>query len=198
MTTDGPVTPSEDCYKEAVFIETMSGQWWLDKPFFEIEDIAHALSLNCRFNGHIRHFYSVAQHSLMVANLMASLALGDPLEGLLHDATEAYMSDVPAPLKVRLPDWRGIDATLEAKLRAHYNLPAKKSHGCGVADWYALFIEAYYLQPRKGVSFMDPQNFRGRALELAMEDDRFRPKERNPKDVEAEFIKLYLRYRRGM
>lgn len=82
------------------YIQTFSGN-----PFYlldprpeeiEIRDIAHALSQLCRFTGHSRKLYTVAQHCLMVSDLVPpELAL----EGLLHDATEAYVGDVSSPLK---------------------------------------------------------------------------------------------------
>ncbi len=62
----------------------------------DIADIAHSLSMQCRFNGHTRHFLSVAEHCCFVHDLL-------PAEwrlcGLLHDASEAYLSDVPRPIK---------------------------------------------------------------------------------------------------
>ena len=66
-----------------------------------IEDIAHALSLNCRFNGHTERFYSVAQHSCMVAKHVMEYSQ-NPIWGLaalLHDAAEAYIPDMPRPIK---------------------------------------------------------------------------------------------------
>src|SRR5438552_3035736 len=69
-----------------------------------IEDIAHSLSMQCRFNGHSKQFYSVAQHSVLIA----SWWFGDYPKlakyALLHDASEAYLSDIPRPLK-QLPEF---------------------------------------------------------------------------------------------
>lgn len=71
-----------------------------------IEDIAHHLSLVCRFGGAVVEFYSVAQHSLIVEEIKPGL------QSLLHDATEAYMGDMVRPLKLSMPEYRAAEQNL--------------------------------------------------------------------------------------
>ena len=86
--------------EEDIFIVTHSGIKF--NPFIateediDINDIAHSLSLICRYNGHIDEFYSVAQHSTLVS---LQCSPKNRLWGLLHDATEAYIHDIMKPLK---------------------------------------------------------------------------------------------------
>jgi hypothetical protein len=171
------------------WIETQYGRFDLSNPHFDIRDIAHALSLTGRYNGHSKHFYSVAEHSLMVADLMEGLGLGDPREGLLHDATEAYLSDVPAPFKQFLPDWKKIDDRLDSALREQFQLPPTKTEGCRKADWLALFIEAYFLLPSKGEIFHDPNGLRKEALRLI--ENGWQPRYKRMKAIEEDFLTNY-------
>lgn len=83
------------------WIETFTGkQFHLLNPSPDeicIEDIAHALAHQCRFTGHTRKFYSVAEHSFHVSRITGTL------EGLLHDASEAYITDLSRPVKYNTP-----------------------------------------------------------------------------------------------
>jgi hypothetical protein len=107
------------------WIQTVSGRKFplldIDPDAILIEDIAHALSMLCRFNGQCLRFYSVAEHSVHVSHeIRPDLAM----VGLMHDAAEAYLGDVPSPLKGQLRDFPIIEANLiraiAAKLGFHH------------------------------------------------------------------------------
>ena len=77
-----------------------------------IEDISHGLIHQCRFAGHIKEFYSVAQHSIHVCELTGVSHSELAMQALLHDASEAYLCDIPGPIKKRLPEYRKIEENL--------------------------------------------------------------------------------------
>lgn len=98
--------------------QTHSGVAWNilhpDPEAVRIEDIAHALSNQCRYNGHTSEFYSVAEHSVRVSSCLPPK---HQLAGLLHDAAEAYVGDIVRPLKPLLKEFKGIEeATMLAIL----------------------------------------------------------------------------------
>lgn len=96
------------------WIQTYTGrQFWPLEPRLEdvdIVDIAHALSNLCRYGGHVERFYSVAQHCVLVSRVVPR---EHALRGLLHDASEAYLIDVPRPIKRA----EGMEAYREAEKR---------------------------------------------------------------------------------
>lgn len=111
-----------------------------------IEDIAHGLAFQCRFNGQTQHFYSVAQHSLMVANLVPRrLALA----ALLHDAAEAYLGDMVKPLKGLFPEFSRIEAEVMAIIGARFGVAASAFDDRQIkrADLIALATEKRDLMP---------------------------------------------------
>ena len=96
----------------------------LDPDSICIEDIAHALSHVNRFAGHLEKPYSVAQHSFHVAN---NVSKEFKLAALLHDASEAYIGDMPSPFKKLMPDYKKIEdqimTAISLKFGFQYPLP---------------------------------------------------------------------------
>jgi Predicted hydrolases of HD superfamily len=90
----------------------------------DIVDIAHALSLLCRANGHIKHFYSVAQHCINCAGEAKArgLSVEIRLACLLHDASEAFISDITRPVKRNLPQYTTFEAVLQDLIYERFGL----------------------------------------------------------------------------
>jgi uncharacterized protein len=103
--------------------QTATGRqfWPLDPRPNEvfIEDIAHALAMQCRFGGHCLRFYSVAEHSVLLCD---AAPREHKLWALLHDAAEAYVVDVPRPLKRSLPGYKEIEANVMRAICVRFNL----------------------------------------------------------------------------
>lgn len=127
------------------WIETFTGKKFhlLDPQPEEIviEDIAHALSMQCRYTGHVRRFLSVAEHSWNVCNF---LDFGQKLAGLLHDASEAYITDLSRPIKVLTPvgpPYYAIENKIMRVIADKYNFPWPMSPEVKNADNMMLFAE---------------------------------------------------------
>ena len=105
------------------WMQTFMGRqfWPLDPRPDEVHigDIAESLSKLCRYNGHCEGFYSVAEHSVAVSfNVPPEMAL----EGLLHDAAEAYLGDVIRPIKPFLTGLKAIEAKIEQAIAERFGL----------------------------------------------------------------------------
>ncbi len=107
-------------------------------------DIVKGLSREARFAGQTSHFYSVAQHCVLASKIVPPAFA---LEALLHDASEAYIKDIPRPLKQLLPEYRAIEQKLMAAIRHRFGLPAEQSDEVTEADIIMLSTERRDLMP---------------------------------------------------
>ena len=132
------------------FIATYSGAYfYIDECNIEdipMSDVAHALSMNCRFNGHLKKFYSVAEHSVLVSRLVDE---EDALWGLLHDVTEAFVPDIPRPFKSLIHGFDEFEEVLAKKIAEHFDLcwPMPKS---------VKYIDTHIVGPEADVLFPNP------------------------------------------
>jgi hypothetical protein len=147
-----------------------------------LHDIAHALSLLCRFGGHCSKFYSVAQHSVGVSLLCSP---ENALWGLLHDASEAYLTDVPRPLKhsITMQAYRVAEHAVMDAICEYFKLPLEEPQEIKNADNTMLRREAYDLMPGRGHNY---SCFAGVPLPAG----RIVPA--SPRKAEALFLRRYV------
>lgn len=128
---------------ENIWISTFTGKKF--HPFnpqpemFCIEDIAHSLAMQCRFNGHTSDFVSVAYHSIEVAGLCPE---EDKLEGLMHDCAEAYFGDIPKPIKDAFPGIKEMEDKIMEAAAAALGFRFPLPHSVKLADHEMLGLEA--------------------------------------------------------
>lgn len=165
------------------YIETVTGRKvHFLKPSpdeINIKDIAFSLSNQCRFNGHVQ-FYSVAEHSVMVA---AMLQEKDQLAGLLHDAAEAYLSDIPSPVKQYLPDYKNIEEIVQKAINEKFDVDTF-TEDIKHADKKASYQEASYLLDSGGVDWVPV---------LFQPQSKFKPHCLTPKDAFVLFMDWYTK-----
>ncbi|PAL23564.1 phosphohydrolase [Sphingopyxis sp. GW247-27LB] len=104
-----------------------------------IVDIAHALSNMCRYAGHCSRFYSVAEHSVLVSLVVPP---EHALQALLHDATEAYLVDVPRPIKKYLGGYHEMEDVLWRVIAERFGVPEELHPSIKEADNAVLLAEA--------------------------------------------------------
>lgn len=156
---------------KATQIETFSGQFVdvydPDPSTITLEDVAHALALTCRYGGHVKRFYSVAEHSLLVTDLVVNAIdpdlpfhseCRDPLAraAFLHDAAEAFLGDVVAPLKF-------------AQRRAEFDYPGAIHRASYLDDFTGAYEHlTRSMEKALGERFdVDPKLFDATAVKLA-------------------------------
>lgn len=150
-----------------------------------ITDIAHSLSNQCRFAGHVSEFYSVAQHSVYVAEQIAkSRSKTTALWGLLHDASEAYLVDLPKPLKMAAgfgEGYRKAEEQVMIAVCSKFHLPLVEPEVVRYWDKVLVCTEARDLMGRHGAPWYD----------VTMLPFAIRPW--SPKDAEFMFLDAFNR-----
>lgn len=115
-----------------------------DPDQVDIDDIAAGLGYQPRFTGQMSEFYSLADHSILVSFLVPpELAL----QGLLHDAAEAYVNDIPRPVKPLLRDYKPIEETIGQAIMLRYGLSLPLAKEVKDADAVAVGIEQFLFLP---------------------------------------------------
>jgi len=137
---------TEEPRQEWQWLQTYTGRvfWPLnpDPADVDIDDIAHALALQCRFGGHCRSHYSVTQHCVVVS---ATVPHGYALAGLLHDAAEAYIVDLPRPIKhaPEMAAYLTVERRVHEAVRERFSVKQRlDDEVVAVADERALATEA--------------------------------------------------------
>lgn len=102
-----------------------------DPNAVELHDIARSLSMQCRYNGHVKEFYSVAEHCVLVSQLVPA---EDALWGLLHDAAEAYVGDMIRPLKNHMPAYHEAENTVMVAIAERFGLKGDMPDSVKEAD----------------------------------------------------------------
>jgi len=175
------LNPIQDMQKYDGRINTLSGKVinLLDpKPEeINIEDIARGLAYNCHFGGHTPKFFSIAQHCLMVVQMMKEDNCSTELmmAGLLHDAAEAYLGDVVKPLKVELDRYQEIENKMLSVIFEKYNINYSNMPLIKIYDIEVQKMEffTFYKGGNEITEFLDPEQSRELFLKIYEELDTY-------------------------
>jgi uncharacterized protein len=147
----------------------------------DIEDIAHALSMICRYGGHTKAFYSVAEHCVLVASRCPE---GLELLGLLHDAAEAYIQDFISPIKKHFPVYKVMEENILRVIFEKYNLhPSLLDIGTVMQFDFDILKDEHEYCMTSGVKW----GHEGKGINVL-------PKFWRPEDAEKEYLKLFNYY----
>jgi hypothetical protein len=152
-----------------------------DPSTIDINDIALTLSNTCRFGGRCQKFYSVAEHCVHVSNHVSKSCA---LHGLLHDAAEAYLIDVPKPLQVIFQGYNKLESNMLAIIFHKFNLVTHIPEQVIAADKYIGITEYWHMISKKYCD-SNPK------IDLSVADKDFRFKYWQPKDARFAFIKRF-------
>jgi hypothetical protein len=148
---------------------------------FTIEDIAHGLAHICRYTGQCRRFYSVAEHSILVSDTVKDFAY----EALLHDAAEAFIGDITRPLKQLLPDFKRIEAGVEAAIIGRFGLNPRYRKTVKEADLRVLAAEQAQVMPAGCADW---------AIEAGIRPAPVVVRHLDPSTAKREFLERYEKY----
>lgn len=184
-----------------IYNETYTGTF-VDLACLSVEDvhiidIAHHLSCTGRANGGFTEFYSVAEHSTLVARMMRTHG-ADPrmqLAGLLHDGHETYLGDITRPVAKWIAALVGTEVIAQAKgmldgvIAKKFNLTLDELCGPGVKHWdnLALAIESYWMLPSRGVG----PHWEGLPKPTEQQLKRYRPLCQPPRVAEQHFYSTF-------
>ena len=149
---------------------------------FDVEDIAHGLAHVCRYAGQCRAFYSVAEHSILVADTVAEFGY----EALLHDAAEAFIGDVTRPFKQLLPEYKRIEASVEDAIVKRFQLDPLSRNAVKQADLRVLAAEQEQIMAPGCADW---------AKEAGINPAPVRVRHLDPVSAKAAFMERYTRYR---
>jgi len=142
---DNPALKTEKPEVDEAWIQTFSGRRFHpmspNPDSIVIQDIAHSLSMLCRFTGHCSKFYSVAQHSVLVSHICD---FKDAFWGLMHDASEAYLTDIPSPLKRsgKFEEYINFEKVMMKAICKRFNMAEEEPESVKRADGILLCTEA--------------------------------------------------------
>lgn len=142
----------------------------MDPDSIDIKDIARALSMNCRWGGHVKTYYSIAEHSVRVCE-----AVENPrykMQALLHDASEAYLLDIPKPFKIMMPEYVALEDKLMHVIAEKFGFEYPLRPEVKVVDKMQLNWEWYNLK-----EVIEPKTYM------------------TPREAEKAFMKLYREVR---